>query len=531
MTKGLLAAGESSDVDAQRAVERIAAARDAGAPGRAIELATLELNRRPPAEVETAIRIERARSFMRRRAWSEAERDCRRALGGRQDATAQALLAQCLLEQRRSAEAVEALQAALDDDSPGAWWMLYARALSAQGDHADACAAAERAEQRDPTLQVQRLNVLAAAGRQPDVIDGARRALVHAPQNAELWTLLGLSLDAVGHSSEAAAALHHALSLEPDRVDAHCGLGMALLRLGDYAAGFRHYEHRQRGAGRRRLGVPAWRGEPLAGKHVIVRAEQGLGDTIQFARFLPLLRDGGARTTFIVPPPLVRLLGSNPALGDVQGAHPPFQLGDYQTLVMSLPHHLGLGAGIDVAPVPFLFAEPALVQHWCERLPARTKVALAWQGNPSYAGDRWRSMPFEAFDPLVERFAKEVQFVSLQKHDPKRQLRASRWVGEVLDLSEQVDEAGHAFVDSLAVLRDVDLLITTDNGLAHVAGAAGIPSWVLLGTAPDWRWGLRGERTAWYPSLRLFRQSTSGDWQAVIDRVIAELEQRWRAGA
>jgi tetratricopeptide (TPR) repeat protein len=449
-------------------------------------------------------------------------------LASSEGAEARLLLAECLLEQKRSSEALAALEAVRPEPVISAWWVLYARALSAEKRHAEACEAAERAHQEHPASVTLRLQVLAAAGRHPELIELSRRTLASetsAPALAEIQTLLGLSLDALGRSHEAAQALHEAVRLEPRRVDANCGLGMALLRVGDYESGFRHYEYRQKGTGRARLGVPAWRGESLDGKHLVVRSEQGYGDTLQFARFLAIAGELAQQTTFFAPAALVRLLRSNPALGAIATGHSGFGLGDCQTLVMSLPLYLGLSARLGVASAPYLFPEPELVDTWRSRLRPGRKIALAWQGNPHFAGDPWRSMPFEHFGPLIERFGARAQFLSLQKHTGREQLEASPFADRVLDLGAEIDGAGDAFVDSLAVLSEVDLFVTTDNGLAHLACAGGIPTWLLLGTVPDWRWGLTGATTSWYPSARLFRQSSGGDWGGVISAICDELER------
>jgi tetratricopeptide (TPR) repeat protein len=515
------------DDHGQAALDQVVAARTRGATRRAIELATLLINRGPAPDVEVMLRIERARSYSRESEWLRAESDCRRALALSGDAAAQVLLAESLLEQKRSAEATALLEAG-ERAAPRlrGWRASYARALSAEARHSEACDAAERAHGEDPSSLTVRLHVLAAAGRHAELIELARHALEAGPApRADVCTLLGLSLDAQGRSREAAAALREAVALEPERVDANCGLGMALLRLGDYEGGFRHCEYRQRATGRVRLGVPPWRGESLAGKHLVVRAEQGNGDTLQFARFLPLVRETAQRTTLLAPPSLLRLLRSTPALGDVQSGHPGFGFGDYQTLVMSLPHHLGLARRIAAAPARYLFPEPELVERWRRRLPRGPKVALAWQGNPMYAGDPWRSMPFAHYASLLARYENRVTFLSLQKNAGREQLQALPFSSRVLDLADEIDAEGDAYVDSLAVLSQVDLFVTTDNGLAHVAGGAGVPTWVLLGTVPDWRWGTAEPHTPWYQSLRLFRQSTAGDWDRVVARVADELER------
>jgi tetratricopeptide (TPR) repeat protein len=371
--------------------------------------------------------------------------------------------------------------------------------------------------------------VLASAGRDEEVITVIRDELGVAMPSAALWTVLGQSLNARGRSEEAVQAFRSALSLDPGRVDAHCGLGQALLRLGHFAEGYVHHEHRQRRAGKgRRYGIKAWRGEPLDDKHLIVWAEQGFGDTLQFVRFLPHVRRLAPKTTLFVAPPLLRLFRSTPALGPVESRFPGFSASDYQILSMSVPHVLGLGDDLGTDQLPLFQAEAERVAYWRANLPVGPKIAFAWQGNPKYGGEPWRSMPFAELEPLLARFAGSVTFLSLQKNFGSEQLAEAPFRHGVLDLSRQLDADGDAFVDSLAILALSDLFITTDSSLAHLAGSAGARAWVLLSEVADWRWGIRGDRTPWYPGLRLFRQTVGADWAGVVGRVTGELEQaRW----
>jgi len=178
---------------------------------------------------------------------------------------------------------------------------------------------------------------------------------------------------------------------------------------------------------------------------------------------------------------------------------------------------------------PLLWPERERVDRWRARLPEGPKLGLAWQGNPRYAGEPWRSMPCAYFRPLFE--LGKVSFISLQKHFGREQLTQANPPLPVLDLADTLDADGDAFVDSLAVLALVRLFVTTDTALAHVAGSAGVRTWLLLPHVADWRWGTEPERTAWYPSVRLFRQSAWGDWDGVIRRVLAELETELATGA
>jgi tetratricopeptide (TPR) repeat protein len=501
----------------------------AGRFHRAIKLCNVALNRSPTHEHERRLRLQRAEAFSGVSAWSAAELDCRRVLEHGADARGHALLARALFEQRRTREAASYAEAALGADASNAdQWQLYAEALSAEQLHEPAVRAAAEARRRHPnsSTALTLLCVLSAAGRHEEVIALAAEELRTNAEKPELWVALATSSSALGRSEAAITAYRRALDLAPERVEAACGLGFLLLKGGLLAEGFRLNEHRQgSGGARRRLGVQPWSGESLEKKHLLVWCEQGMGDVIQFARFMRNARATATRTTLMVPRALARLLASCPELGPIASQHPGFGAADYQCLVMSLPHLLKLHtpAAIVSASSPCLFAESALVERWRTRLPRGPKVALAWQGNPKYAGDRWRSMPFAHFASLLERQLDRVSFVSLQKCFGNEQLEASPLAALVKNLAAEIDSAGDAFVDSLAVLSVVDLFITTDSAIAHVAGAAGIRTWLLLGQAADWRWGLAGDRTPWYPSMRLFRQQRAGDWAEVIERVGNEL--------
>lgn len=515
--------------------ERATAAARAGRFARAAQLCDAGLNTRPEPDLAAALRLLRAEASIQLGAWAHAERHLRRAIEEeilpRAEAThAHELLAACLVRRRSGAEAVSAIEAALAGGADsGAAWTTYAEALSAGGRHreAEGAARAALARQPSPAARSTLVRVLAAGGEHEQVIHFVEGELPTHPNDVGLWAALGFAQNALGRATAAAASLRQALALDPSRGDAACNLGMVLLRAGELADGFRFNEHRQKDAGNCwRFGVPPWRGEPLSNAHLMVLSEQGLGDTIQFARFVPLACAAAARVTFVVPPPLVRLFRSNPALGDVRSDHPGFRTADFQTLVMSLPHLLGPGSGYATTALPSVRAEPDRVQRWRAALPAGARVAIAWQGNPSYAGEPRRSMPFQCFGPLFERAGEHVSWLSLQKNFGHEQLAAAPHAKRVLDLGGQIDVGADAFVDSLAVLSLADLFVTTDTALAHLAGSAGVATWVLLAQGADWRWGVQTGTTEWYPTVRLFRQTTSGDWGGVIQRVGDELAAR-----
>ncbi|HET7543086.1 MAG TPA: tetratricopeptide repeat protein [Polyangiaceae bacterium] len=495
----------------------------------AIQLCTLGLNRLPGPALEAALCLERARALLERRELARADADCRRSLALCRSVDAQVLLARCLLESGAPAAALPELESTLEcDPESGSAWTLKARALLAAGQPDAAVAAAERAAVLAPSTLTfgLRLSALSAAGRHDEVMALAEARLGSGAFDAELWVSLGLSCNARGRSARAIEAFERALALAPERIDANFGLGVALCRQGDFAQGFRYLEHRQKDVGKAfRFGIAPWRGEALAGKSVFVWSEQGLGDIIQFARFVPILRRAAAHLSFFVPSTLVRLFESAPGLsGTLASGHPGFGTADYQTLLLSLPHLLSASdLGLREASEPYLLPERELVDQWRARLPAGPTIALAWQGNPKYAGEPWRSIPFAEFAPLLQQYGAAARFVSLQKNFGAEQLRASPVHHRVLDFDSELDGGADAFVDSAALLSLVDLLITTDTSLVHLAGALGTPTWLLLSDVADWRWGGEVETTIWYPSVRLFRQRVPGNWRTVVQRVCAEL--------
>lgn len=514
-------------MDPEQILERASAANRARRHERAVELCNVAQNRSTTPHLVARACLGRAEAHVALGAWSRAEVDCRAALQSEPASAARLLLARCLLELERVADAESVLAEALADErAPPNAWQLAARVFAALDRRAEALVAARRAYALEPSLEHVKtlVRALAAAGEHDEAIALGERA---GERDAELLVALGMSFYSSDRSEEAIATLERALELAPDHADAHCGLAWVLLRLGRHASGFRHHEYRLKGAGvQRRFGIPPWQGEPLTGKSLIICAEQGYGDTLQFARFVPELVRAAVRTRLHVPPALVRLFESNPALGPVDGHLPEFGAADRQALLMSLPELSKVGDDVSGGRLPCVFPEAERIARFRSRLPPGPKVGLAFQGNPRYGGEPWRSMPFARFAPLFERFGPNVRFLSLQKHVGREQLAASGLGGRVLDLGDEIDLGGHAFLDSLAILTLLDAFVTTDSALAHLAGSAGIEAWILLSHAADWRWGTAPDSTPWYPSLRLFRQERAGDWDGVIERVGQELAGR-----
>jgi tetratricopeptide (TPR) repeat protein len=400
-------------------------------------------------------------------------------------------------------------------------------ALAALGRREEAIAEFDRAlttAPRHPVAHFNRGIALYDLGRYAEAVAAYDSALAVAPDHAGAWLNRGRALAALNRLEEALASYDKALALRKDDADAQFMSALALLTLGDYGRGFERYEWRWRRSGMpapKGRGRPLWRGEyPLGRKTILLHAEQGLGDTIQFARYVPMLAASGAKVALEVPPELQPLLARLDGVAAVMAggeAPPPF---DVHCPLGTLP--LAFKTTLDTvpAPIPYLSADETHLAKWSARLGPhdRPRVALAWSGNASHLNDRNRSIAFVRLAPL---FAAPAQFVSIQREVRSDDAAALAAEPRVTPLGGELE----SFADTAAVLALSDLLIAVDTSVVHLAGAMGRPVWVLLPLAPDWRWTRAGESTPWYPTARLFRQASLGDWDAVIGRVAAELAE------
>ncbi|MEX2113695.1 MAG: tetratricopeptide repeat protein [Pirellulales bacterium] len=351
-----------------------------------------------------------------------------------------------------------------------------------------------------------------------------QQALRLDPRFVAAHNNLGTVYEQQGRYDEALACFNQAIALDPDCVDAHYNRARMWLALGNFDRGWAEYEWRWRRAEftRPTLGQPEWDGTPLAGRRLLVRAEQGLGDTLQFARYVPLLQAQGAIVQFEVQPSLIPLLthsGIGPLV--VQGTSPaPF---DVHATLLSLPGLLRTTLENIPAEVPYLAADETLVAQWRERLRGVSgfRVGIGWQGNPQFPHDRWRSMPLREFAPLAR--VDGARLVCLQKSFGLEQMAALGGAFEIADLRPDYDVEDGAFLNAAAILRNLEVLVTTDTALGHLAGALGARVWLLLSVGADWRWLADRCDSPWYPTMRLFRQSRHGDWSELMQRVAAEL--------
>jgi len=366
--------------------------------------------------------------------------------------------------------------------------------------------------------------VLAALGRDEDAASAYRRALALNPAHAAAWSNLGLALSATNALDEAIDAFGRAISLAPSYGEAHWNLALALLRKGDYARGWHEYEWRLelpafRGAPPPT--TPRWRGANLRGKTLLLIAEQGLGDTLHFLRFARTLAAQRARVIVEVPPALALLAGTVPGVASVivRGeARPPH---DAWSPMMSIPLAIGLTTPPADAGVPYLRADErsrSMVALELARIaPRRPRIGLAWAGARSNTHDRARSCALAAFVPLLAR--DDATWMSLQKGDGEEEIAVLREASNLV-----LPDARNNFDGTAALIASLDLVVTVDTSIAHLAGALARPVWILLPFASDWRWGDAQRTTPWYPTARLFRQRTPGDWAGVVADVAAALD-------
>ena len=351
-----------------------------------------------------------------------------------------------------------------------------------------------------------------------------KRALELQPSFVAAWINYGSLKAGLERFREAVPLYDRALALAPDNGPAHWNRALALLTLGDYPAAWRDYDWRWRipelvQSAEVKVLERRWRGEPVAGKTVLLHSEQGIGDTIQLARYAPLVARQGARVILAVQPVVVSLLAQLPALERVMSVADPLPPFDLQASLPDLP---GL-FGTSLATIPdargYLRADPARAARWKERLgsESRRKIGLIWAGNPRHRDDRYRSIALATLEPLLRR--DDVAWFSLQIGERGQDLAAAA-VARVVDLAAELSD----FSETAAALSQLDLLITVDTAAAHLAGALGRPTWLLIARQADWRWMRDREDSPWYASLRLFRQQTQGDWGPVIARVTSALD-------
>jgi len=368
-------------------------------------------------------------------------------------------------------------------------------------------------------------NGLLASERYAEAEEVLRQVVYEKPDHIRAQINLCAALKEEGRYDAAIRRYQQAIQAVPDSAEAHWNFALTLLATGNYPDGWKEYEWRCHlpGFAMEKMDRPQWQSEDLNGRTLLVHAEQGLGDTLQFVRYLKLLQDLDGDVIFACPDRIKKIV--QPAAGNIRIAslakRPDH---DLHSPLMSLPRLFNEALPFEPTGGKYLQPDPTLSAAWREKLgvPSARRIGIAWQGSTGYQHDDRRSIPLLNFEPLARR--KDIQLVSLQQGYGTEQVDEMPWRDRILDMTAEMDIT-HAFTDTLAVMSSLDLVVTSDTAIAHLAGAAGIPVYVALCHLPDWRWGLKGESSPWYDSMRVFRQKHAGDWTSVFQRISAAIAE------
>jgi tetratricopeptide (TPR) repeat protein len=482
-----------------------------------------------------------ANSFLKQEKWADAEAAYRKCLALRPNhLEALVNLGFALGEQQRTDEAESCYRQALalKADVPEVHQNL-ANVLRDRGELDDAVACYHRALALRPDYAKAHVNLgvaLIALGQVDAAIEHLQRGVDLQADFAEAYNSLGAAVSVLRRFDEAHAHYEHAIALKPDYADAHWNQSLLWLLQGDFERGWPAYEWRWRC--RRTMPQPTfseavWDGSPLDGRTILLYSEQGLGDMLHFVRYAPLVKAQGGRVIVQCQRSLLAILESCSGIDQLiaQGEPPPKF--DVQAALMSLPLILGTRFENIPSDVPYLAADAGLIEHWRRQLaPLRGfRVGIAWQGNTRHAWDRHRSARLEDFAPLAA--VPGVQLISLQKGaaGEKVQTPKSKVQGrggepfEAISFGGLIDELSGSFMDTAAIIANLDLVVSVDTSVGHLAGALAAPIWLALNYSADWRWLVDRDDTPWYPTMRLFRQQQPGDWPGVFRHIAEELRR------
>ncbi len=415
-------------------------------------------------------------------------------------------------------------------------WNNLGNTLSEQGDVEGAAECFRRAFTVQPGFAGAHFNFAQAEdklGRFDVAAAACRRAIELAPRSAEFYNGLGTAEYNAQRIDAALAAYDQAIRINPEFATARYNRSHAWLLLGDYERGWPEYEWRWKldSVPAPKFEQPRWDGTSLPHGCILLDAEQGLGDTIQFVRYARLVKERVGRVILRCQRPLLALFDAVDGVDARIAKDEPTGPFDVWAPLLSLPLYFTRSLEAIPNAVPYLTARPSLVEFWKMQLEnvEGFRVGVHWQGNPAFCKDRFRSIPLNAFEPLAQ--TPGVQLVSIQKGPACEQLYQPDLTFHVLDLKLSLDEIHGAFLDTAAILKCLDLVVTSDTSVAHLAGALGVETWLAVPHVPEWRWLLDRDDSPWYPTMRLFRQGRTGQWNDVFERMAAQLRPRIAARA
>jgi len=417
----------------------------------------------------------------------------------------------------------------------------YKRALNNRGyalvdlkHHEDALKSYDRALKIRPDYAealYNRGNALHELRRSEEALESYDHALKLEPDHAEALFNRGNALLDLKRYEEALESYGRALKIKPDYAEVHLNRAFVWLLLGDFLRGWPEYEWRWKRMGLRegfslpQISKPRWSGEPLNGRTILLHWEQGLGDTFQFVRYARLFQRQGARVVVVCQKQLAQLFRRCEGIDQLVPQGEPLPDFDFWTPLMSIPGLLRTDQEAIPGECGYLSADPALVARWKTRLEdfPGFRIAIAWQGTPCIQAEGQRPIPLKFFAQLAQ--VPGVRLINLQKGPGDGQLAELAGLFELIQF-EDLDTTNGAFMDTAAIMRSVDLIVSCDTSAVHLAGALGVPAWLAQTFSPDCRWFLDRDDSPWYSSLRLFRQRAQGDWTEVFQRMALALRER-----
>lgn len=432
------------------------------------------------------------------------------------------------LQQAGKLAEAEAVYRAVLQSEPGNAnaWCYLGMACHDQDRFDEAVAAYRRAIAIQPNFPIAYNNLgnsLRLQRRVKEAMAAFDEALRQKPDYLNAAKNKGTALMWEGFVDEALQAYERAVGMQPDDPETHKNIGVIRLLQGRFTEGWREYEWRLKAVKNLtpQTDRTRWQGESLDGRSILLVAEQGFGDTVHFIRYAAeLKRRFDCRVLAAVQRPLMPLLSTCGGIDELTCYNDPWPPSEVWTPLLSVPGLLGHDSAADFpSQVPYLHARADLQAAWRERLAAYpgVKIGIAWRGSPGYQADRFRSIPLAALAPLGQLSG--VHLFSLQKGDGMVELETNGAWFDIVSFGDQLDTHTGPFLDTAALMTQLDVVISADTVVGHIAGALGVPFWSALAHVPDWRWLMQGETSIWYPTARLFRQTTAGDWRGVAQRL------------